>query len=79
MTVMTRKSEQLLNQLIAFAGDGELVHRALRELNIETGAPPTLEAVARRIVALRPLEESAAPSTGNLKKMSQGNQTAADQ
>lgn len=50
---MTRKSEKLLSQLVAFAGSAELVQQALMELNAEAEEPPTLEEVARRIVQLR--------------------------
>lgn len=53
MTVMTRKSEKLLAQLVAFAGNPQLVQQALTELNQEEGMPPSLEAVARRILELR--------------------------
>lgn len=53
MTVMTRKSEKLLEHLVAFAGSAQLVQQVLTELNAKSAEPPTLEAVARRIAELR--------------------------
>ena len=53
MTVMTRKQEELLDQLIGIAGDPLIVQRALRDLNAELSEPPTLEQLVRRIVELK--------------------------
>lgn len=58
MTVMTKKQEDLLDQLIAIAGEPELVEEALRSLNEESAAPPDLRAVVRRILELRQKQES---------------------
>lgn len=50
MTVMTRKGERLLAQLVAFAeGDSQLVQQVFSELNAESTSAPSLEDVARRI------------------------------
>lgn len=50
MTVLTRKQERLLEQLIALAGSGEAVQRAIRSLNDEHRTPPTLEEIVVRIL-----------------------------
>jgi hypothetical protein len=53
MTALTRKREALLEQLIELAGDPLIVQRALRELNSELPAPPTVEQLVRRIFELK--------------------------
>jgi hypothetical protein len=53
MTVMTKKREALLDQLIAVAGDPILVEQALRSLNEESATPPTMREIIRRILELR--------------------------
>lgn len=52
MTVMTRKSQALLDQLIAIAGDADTVEAALRSLNEESDSPPELRDIVRRILEL---------------------------
>ena len=58
MTVMTRSNSKLLDQLIGLAGNAELVHQALLELNQQAEEPPTLEQIIRRILELK--EDAAA-------------------
>ena len=58
MTVMTRSNSKLLDQLIGLAGNAEIVHQALLELNQQSDQPPTLEEVIRRILELK--EEASA-------------------
>lgn len=58
MTVMTRKQEALLDQLVAIAGDPEIVERALRSLNEESASPPDMRALVRRILELRQRQDS---------------------
>jgi len=53
MTVMTRKQEELLGQLVAIAGDSETVQQALRSLNEEASTPPDMRQVVRRILEIR--------------------------
>ena len=53
MTVMTRKREALLDQLIALAGDPQIVEEALRTLNENASRPPTMREIVRRILELR--------------------------
>lgn len=53
MTVMTRKSEALLDQLVAIAGDPSIVQEALRELNEESAKPPEMREIVRRILEIR--------------------------
>lgn len=53
MTVMTKKSEALLDQLVEVAGDADLVEEALRSLRDESDAPPDLRLILRRILELR--------------------------
>lgn len=55
MTVMTREREELLDQLIAVAGDATIVEAALRSLNEESVTPPDMRAVVRRILEIRQL------------------------
>jgi len=50
---MTKKSEALLEQLVAVAGDAELVEEALRSLTEETDAPLSMRDIVRRILELR--------------------------
>lgn len=53
MTVMTRKSEALLDQLVAIAGDSAIVEEALRALNEESAKPPEMRDIVRRILEIR--------------------------
>jgi hypothetical protein len=53
MTVMTRKHEALLEQLIGLAGDPAVVASALQDLNEELGRAPTLPEIVRRILAIK--------------------------
>lgn len=53
MTVMTKKREALLAQLIGVAGDATLVEEVLRTLNEESSKPPTMRELVRRILELR--------------------------
>ena len=53
MTVMTRKREALLDQLISVAGDPTIVEQALRSLNEEAHEPPDMRAIVRRILEIR--------------------------
>jgi len=53
MTVMTKKSEALLDQLVEVAGDADLVEEALRSLRDESVASPDLRLILRRILELR--------------------------
>jgi hypothetical protein len=52
MTVMTRKSEALLDQLVAIAGDPLIVEEALRALNEESAEPPEMRDIVRRILEI---------------------------
>lgn len=56
MTVLTRKREKLLDQLVDLAGDPLVVQRALRELNSELNSPPSVEQIVRRILKLKEKE-----------------------
>lgn len=54
MTVLPRKSEMVLQALIALAdGDPEIVERALRELNERAASPPDVKELMRRILEIR--------------------------
>jgi hypothetical protein len=53
LTVMTKKSEQLLDQLIAVAGDADTVEEALRSLIEEADSPPQMRDIVRRILEIR--------------------------
>ena len=53
MTILTRKREALLEQLIELAGNPLIVQQALRELNSELSEPPTVEQIVRRIFQLK--------------------------
>lgn len=59
MTVLTRDREDLLERLIALAGDAEIVQQALRELNSEFGHAPTIDEVVRRILEKTHVEQLA--------------------
>lgn len=50
---MTKKHEELLDQLIAVAGDPTIVEEALRTLNEDQPQPPDMRAVIRRILEIR--------------------------
>lgn len=50
---MTKKSEALLDQLIAVAGDPVIVEEALRSLNQEASEPPKLPEIIRRILEIK--------------------------
>lgn len=58
MTVLTRKREALLDQLISVAGDASTVEEALRSLNEESASPPDLRAVIRRILEIKKKRDS---------------------
>jgi hypothetical protein len=62
MTVMTRKQEALLKQLVAVARDPEIVEEALRTLNEESGPPKEMNAIVRRILEIRQKRSIAAAS-----------------
>ena len=49
MTVMTRKQVKLLDQLVSVAGSGDIVERALRELDDEGKDAGDIRLVLRRI------------------------------
>jgi hypothetical protein len=53
MTVLSRKSEAFLEQLIQLAGDPDIVRQALRTLNDELQRPPTAEELVERILTLK--------------------------
>lgn len=53
MTVMTKKSEALLEQLVAVAGDSAIVEEALRTLNEESSDPPKMRDIIRRILEIK--------------------------
>jgi hypothetical protein len=53
LTVMTKKSEALLDQLLAVAGDPAIVEEALKGLNQEAPDPPTLREIIRRILEIK--------------------------
>ncbi len=53
MTIMTRKNEAVLQQLIQLAGDSRVVEEALRSLNEESTKAPTMREVVRRILELK--------------------------
>ena len=54
MTVLPRKSEMVLQALIALAdGDPEIVERALRELNERAASPSDVKELMRRILEIR--------------------------
>jgi hypothetical protein len=53
LTVMTKKSEALLEQLVAVAGDSAIVEEALRTLNEESSDPPKMPDIIRRILEIR--------------------------
>lgn len=53
MTIMTRGEEQMLQRLVAFAGDPVILEDALAQLRDELTAPPTLDELLRKIVKLR--------------------------
>lgn len=59
---MTKKSEALLDQLVAVAGDPEIVEEALKALNQETAEPPTLREIIRRILEIKQRRDEAAHS-----------------
>jgi hypothetical protein len=60
MAVMTRRHEDLLDQLVELAGDPLIVQRALRDLNAELEEPPKLEQLVRRILELKAVAEQSA-------------------
>lgn len=53
MAVMTPKNERILERLVVLAGNGQIVQDALEQLNRELPAPPSIEQLVERIVALR--------------------------
>lgn len=53
MTVMTKKHEALLDQLMSVAGDPAIVEEALRSLNEEAVPSSDLRAVIRRILEIK--------------------------
>lgn len=53
MTVMTKKHEALLDQLMSVAGDPAIVEEALRSLNEEAVQASDLRAVIRRILEIK--------------------------
>lgn len=53
MTVMTKKNEALLDQLVAVAGDPLIVQEALHSLNEESSEPPKMREIIRRILEIR--------------------------
>lgn len=53
MTVMTKKHEALLDQLMSVAGDPAIVEEALRSLNEEAVQSSDLRAVIRRILEIK--------------------------
>ena len=59
MTFMTRRSEELLDKLIALAGSASLVEVALRQLTSEKSNAPTIEELVARIIHLRDEPEDA--------------------
>ncbi len=61
---MTRKQEALLKQLVAVAGDPEIVEEALRTLNQESGSADDMRLIVRRILEIRLSRNTAAhPAT----------------
>jgi len=50
---MTKKSEALLDQLVAVAGDPVIVEEALRSLNQEASEPPKMRDIIRRILEIK--------------------------
>lgn len=50
---MTKKSEALLEQLVAVAGDSAIVEEALRTLNEESSDPPKMRDIIRRIFEIK--------------------------
>lgn len=63
MTVMTKKSAALLDQLTAVAGDPDIVEEALRSLNEESSQAPDLREIIRRILEIRQRRAEVVPST----------------
>lgn len=53
MTVMTKKHEALLEQLMSVAGDPAIVEEALRSLNEQAVQSSDLRAVIRRILEIK--------------------------
>ena len=53
MTVMTRREEELLDQLIEIAGDAELVRHVIVDLNTSLGKPPQVADIVREILRRR--------------------------
>jgi hypothetical protein len=53
VTVMTRKSSALLDQLTAVAGDPDIVEEALRSLNESSSHAPDLREIIRRILEIK--------------------------
>lgn len=53
VTVMTKKHEALLDQLMSVAGDPAIVEEALRSLNEEAVQSPNMRAVIRRILEIK--------------------------
>lgn len=53
MTVMTRREEELLDQLIEIAGDAELVRQVIVDLNTSLGKPPEVAEIVREILRRR--------------------------
>lgn len=64
MTVLTKKRERLLDQLVELAGDPLIVQEALRELNSELATPPNVEQIVRRILELKEKEDRALAEIG---------------
>lgn len=62
MTVMTRKQQEFLDQLIAVAGSPELVVEALKSLNAESSKPPGIREAVRRILELRKKRDEEVPA-----------------
>lgn len=60
---MTKKSEALLEQLVAIAGDSAIVEEALRTLNEESSAPPKMRDIIRRIFEIKQRRNELAHST----------------
>ena len=60
---MTKKSEALLEQLVAIAGDSAIVEEALRTLNEEFSDPPKMRDIIRRIFEIKQRRNELAHST----------------
>jgi hypothetical protein len=60
---MTKKSEALLDQLVAVAGDPVIVEEALKSLNQEAAEPPKLREIIRRILEIKQRRDENAHAT----------------